>query len=74
MAELVDWRDAVDLVAAVDQDFGVARKGCDIAGDRDHRWNLAGRELGRDRLRALARRVEDNRVVIAQFLRPCRRR
>jgi hypothetical protein len=69
VAELVDWRDALDLVAAVDQDPGIARERRDIAGYRNHRGYPAGGELGHLRLRALTRRVEHHRIVIAQFLR-----
>ena len=69
VAELIDWRDAFDLVAAIDQDFGVARECRDVAGNRDHHRNFARRKLRRLRLRALPWRVEDNRIVVAQFLR-----
>ena len=70
VAELVDRRDALDLVAAVDQDFRVARERRDVAGDRNHRRNPARRELARIcALRALPRRIEHDRIVVAQLLR-----
>src|SRR5471030_2822964 len=69
MPELVDRRYTLDPVAAVDQDFRVARKCRHIARYRDHHGNLADRKLLRLRLRAMARRIEHDRVVVAQLLR-----
>ena len=67
IAELVDRRDRADLVAAADQQRGVAREGGRIAGDRDHDRHRARRQLARLRLRALARRVEHHGVEAFQF-------
>src|SRR4051794_6652115 len=67
--ELVHGSHALKGVAAIDQDPGVARKACNVAGYRNHHWNLAGGELAGLRLRALARRIEHDGVVVAQLLR-----
>ncbi len=69
MTELIDRRHALQPVAAVDQDTRVAGEGCGIARDRNHHADLACRELKALRLRALARRIEHDRIVVAQFLR-----
>ena len=55
--------------AAIDQDPGIARKRRDVAGDRHHGCDLASRELCYLRLRALTRRIEYDRIVVAQLLR-----
>src|SRR6478752_1392406 len=69
MAELVDWRDALDFITTVDQYFRVAGKCRHVARYRDDHRNLAGRKLRDLRLSTLSRRIEHDRIVIAQFLR-----
>jgi hypothetical protein len=61
MTKSVNRRDACDFMAAVDQSARIACKRCDVA-------RFASRELDL-RLRALPRRIEDHRVLVAQFLR-----
>jgi hypothetical protein len=68
VAKLVDRRDALDAIAAIDQEPGVADEGRHVAGHRDHGADLARGELNRLRLRALPRRIEHDRVEVAQFL------
>ena len=67
--ELIDRGHALKGVTAIDQDPGVARKACGIAGYRNHYRNLAGGELAGLRLRALTRRIKNNGVIVAQLLR-----
>ena len=69
MAELVDRRDRVEPIAAVDQDAGVAREGRRIARHRDDDGNGALGKLARLRLGALARRIEHHRVEALEFRR-----
>ena len=61
-AKLVDGRDRVDPIAARDQGFCVARECRGVAGDIDDAFDFRTRELLRLRLRALARRIEDDGV------------
>src|SRR5260370_33740280 len=72
VAELIDRRDALYFIAAIDQNSRVACKGGDVARYRDHHWNLAGGELLGLRLRALPRRIEHHGFVVAQLLPPQR--
>src|SRR5512140_877032 len=65
VAELVDRCHALDPVAAIDQDPGVACKSCDVAGYCNQYWNFAGRELKGLRLGPLPRRIEHDRVIVA---------
>src|SRR5215217_5247072 len=60
IAELVDWRDGNQPIAAADQNACVARERRGIARHGD---------LARLRLRALARRIEHHRVEGFQFIR-----
>jgi hypothetical protein len=69
MTKSVNRRDACDFIAAVDQSARMACKRCDVARYPDHDGNLASRELPDLRLRALPRRIEDHRVLVAQFVR-----
>ena len=58
MAELVDRRDAIDAIAAVDEDAQVAREGRRIAGDGDDPPNPGLRQRSGLCLGARARWVE----------------
>src|SRR5579871_2367912 len=69
VAELIDWDDALDPIAAIDQDPRIADEGRNIAGDRNHDGSLACGKLKRLRLRALSRRIEHDYVELAQLLR-----
>ena len=69
VSKLVDGRDALDFVAALDQDARIAGKGRDIAGHRDHERHFARRKPFGLSLRALPRRIEYHRVEIPQFFR-----
>ena len=69
MPELIDGRDALDFVTALDQDARVAGKGRDIAGYGDHERHFARRKPSGLRLRALPRRIEYDRIEIPQFFR-----
>ena len=68
VAELIDRGHGFQPIAAVDQDPRVTGKGRRIAGDRNHHADLARRELQALRLRALARWIEHDRLVVAQLL------
>jgi len=69
VAELVDRRDAVAAIAAIDQESRVAGEGRGIAGHRDDDGHCACRELLGLRQRALPRRIEHDGIMVAQFLR-----
>lgn len=68
--ELIDWHDAGDAIAAVDQDAEISRKRSGVAGDGSEL-----RDLGRGKLLGLARRpcprrVEHNSVIGRKLLGP----
>jgi hypothetical protein len=69
MTKSLNRRDACDFMAAVDQSLRIACRRCDVARYRDHEGNVASHELLDLRMRALPLRIEDHRVLVAQFLR-----
>ncbi len=70
--ELVDHLDAVEAIAAIDEDARVAREGRGIAGNADQHRRLGGGECLRLFRGAGARRIEDDGVVAIGFLAPQR--
>src|SRR3954452_23686633 len=69
VAELVDRSYALEQKTAIDKNPGVPSEACCIARDRNDHGDVAGGELAGLRLCALARRIENHRVVVTQFLR-----
>ena len=69
VAELVDRGDAIEGIAACDQDARIAHECRHIARYRNDDGYLAGGQLVRLRLRALPRRIEHHGVIVAQFRR-----
>ncbi len=67
IAELIDRRDAHELVAAVDQNARVACERRRIAGHRNHDRHGAFDQFARLRLGALARRIEHDGVEALEF-------
>src|SRR5579871_3469207 len=68
MAELVERRDAFDLIACGSEQGGIAGEALRIAGDRDDKRNVGGSQSLRLGLRTCARGIEQDRVVARKLL------
>ena len=67
MPELIDRRNPLQRIAAIDEQFRVAREGLRIARDADDERNVRCGEFLRLRFGAGARRIEDDSVEGGEF-------
>ena len=67
-AKLIDRRHLAEAIAAIDQDFGIAREGGGVARRRDDHRDAALGKFACLRFGALARWIEHHRIEAVEFL------
>ena len=66
-AELADWLDPIELVAAFDEDFGIPGEGSGVAADVGYAWHGRGRKLADLFLRSRPGWIEDDCIEGRKF-------